>query len=54
LDQEQIQATLFISDTADLIVIDNECNFQVLTETDLSNCVQRNHVYLCEHVVQHN
>ncbi len=56
MDYEQPQEALFITDTADLIAIDNENNFQVLTQTDLANCVQRNHVYLCDkqHVVQHN
>jgi hypothetical protein len=56
LDHEQIQEALFITDTADLIAIDNEQNFQVLTQTDLANSVQRNHVYLFDkqHVVQHD
>jgi hypothetical protein len=38
---EQPQEAFFITDTADLIAIDNENNFQVLTQTDLANCVQR-------------
>ena len=56
LDHPRVQEALFITDTADLIAIDNERNFQVLTQTDLANCVQRNHVYLCDkqHVVQHD
>ncbi len=56
LDYEQPQEALFMADTADLFAINNENNFQVLTQTDLANCVQRNHVYLCDkqHVVQHD
>jgi hypothetical protein len=45
---EQIQEVLLITDTADLITIHNDCVFQVLTQTDLANCVQCNHVYLCD------
>jgi hypothetical protein len=53
LDYEQPQEALFITDTANLIAINNENNFQVLTQTDLANCVQQDHVYLCDkqHVV---
>jgi hypothetical protein len=53
---KQTQEALFITDTADLIAIDAEQNFQVLTQTDLANCAQQNHVYLCDkqHVVQHD
>jgi hypothetical protein len=56
LDHEQIQEALFIKDTADLLPIYNEWSFQVQTQMDLANCVQRNHVYLCDkqHVVQHD
>jgi hypothetical protein len=56
LDHKRIQEALFITDTADLIPIDNECNFQVLTQTDPANCVQQNYKYLCDwqHVVQCN
>jgi hypothetical protein len=56
LDHEQIHEALFITGTADLIAIDNDSNFQVLTQTDLANCVQRNHAYLCDkqHVVKHD
>jgi hypothetical protein len=56
LDYEQPQEALFITDAADLIAIDNENNFQVLTQTDLANCVQQSHVYLCDkqHVMQHD
>jgi hypothetical protein len=31
-----------------LMAIDDDRNFQVLTQTDLANCVQRNRVYLCD------
>ena len=56
LDYPKIQEALFITDTADLIAIDSERNFQVLTQNDLANCVQRNHIYLCDkqHVVKHD
>ena len=44
-----------MTDSTDLIAIDDDKNFQVLTQTDLANCVQRNHVYLCDkqNVVKH-
>jgi hypothetical protein len=35
LDYKQPQEAVFITDTADLIAIDNENNFQVLAQTDL-------------------
>ena len=56
LDHPQIPEALFITDTTDMIAIDDDRNFQVLTQTDLANCVQRNHVYLCDkqHVVKHD
>jgi hypothetical protein len=44
----QHQEALFVTDSTDLIAIDDDRNFQVLTQTDLANCVQRNHVYLCD------
>ena len=37
LDYEQPSEALFITDTADLIAIDNNNNFQVVTQTDLAN-----------------
>jgi hypothetical protein len=37
LDYKQIQEALFITHTADLIIIANECNFQVIFQTDLAN-----------------
>ena len=51
----QHQEALFVTDSTDLIAIDDDQNFQVLTQTDLANCVQRNHVYLCDkqNVVKH-
>ena len=51
----QHQEALFVTDSTDLIAIDDDKNFQVLTQTDLANCVQRNHVYLCDkqNVVKH-
>lgn len=57
LDHPQIQEALFITDNSDLIAIDKLTrDFQVLSQTDLANCVQRNHVYLCDkqHVVKHD
>jgi hypothetical protein len=48
LDHEQTQEALFSTDTADLIAINNDWNFQVLTQKDLVNCVQLNYVYLCD------
>ena len=39
---------LFIVDKSDLIAIGTDKSFQVLSMSDLTNCVQRNHVYLCD------
>jgi hypothetical protein len=36
LDNEQILEALFIREKADLMAIKNECNFQVLTQTDIA------------------
>jgi hypothetical protein len=44
----QHQEALFVTDSTDLIAIDHDKKFQVLTQMDLANCVQRNHVYLCD------
>ena len=51
----QHQEALFVTDSTDLIAIDDDKNFQVLTQTDLAKCVQRNHVFLCDkqNVVKH-
>ena len=38
LDHPQIPEALFITDTTDMIAIDDDRNFQVLTQTDLANC----------------
>jgi hypothetical protein len=40
LDYPQVQETLFITGTANLIAIDNKCNFPVKTQTYLAHCVQ--------------
>ncbi len=54
MDYEQIQQAVCNTDTADLITIDNKQNFQIFIHTNLANCKQFYHVYLCDtkHVVQ--
>ena len=48
LDHQQYPEALFITDKSDLIAIGADKTFQILTQMDLTNCVQRNHVYLCD------
>ena len=48
LDFPQYPEALFIEDKADLIAIGADKSFQILSQMDLANCVQRNHVYLCD------
>ena len=48
LDFPQYPEALFIEDKADLIAIGADKSFQILSQVDLANCVQRNHVYLCD------
>ena len=48
LDYAQYPEALFITDKTDLIAIGTDKSFQLLSQMDLANCVQRNHVYLCD------
>ncbi len=56
LDYPQFQKELIITDTSNLITINNRLNFQVLAQTDLANCVPRNHMYLYnkQHVLHYD
>jgi len=47
---------LYLVADADLIAIDKDSNFRLLSQSDLAGCIQRNHVYLCEqqHVLRTN
>ena len=48
LDHPQYPEALFITDKTDIIAIGADNSFQILSQMDLANCVQRNHVYLCD------
>ena len=48
LDFPQYPEAIFIEDKTDLIAIGADKSFQILSQMDLANCVQRNHVYLCD------
>jgi hypothetical protein len=39
---------LFLIPDADMIAIDGDKNFRLLDNADLTGCIQRNHVFLCE------
>ena len=47
---------LYLVADADMIAIDKDNNFRLLSQADLAGCIQRNHVYLCEqqHVLRTN
>ena len=47
---------LFLKVDSDLIAIDGQQNFRLLSQSDLASCIQRNHFYLCEqqHVLRTN
>ena len=47
---------LYLVADADMIAIDKDSNFRLLSQADLAGCIQRNHVYLCEqqHVLRTN
>jgi hypothetical protein len=56
LDYVQTPEALFITDTTDLIAIGSDDSFQILTQTELAGCIQKNHVYQCDkhHIVKND
>ena len=52
----QTLEALFITDTTDLIAIGSDDSFQILTQTELAGCIQKNHVYQCDkhHIVKND
>ena len=52
-DPEQMDALLIVPE-AELIAVSNDDKFQVLSLSDLLQCIKRNKIYLCEnHQVLH-
>ena len=56
LDYQQLPEALFIQEPSELIAIGSDDSFQILSQQELTACVQKNHIYLCDkrHVVKND